>query len=186
MAVINNNLREITDKNIVKMTLMSSMSTAVNDEAIAVRNLVLVNETSEMQLMLKRIEDNNRKFGEAKSKLEGMLVTVKGKEAFAKIMEGYKAKEIPMQKAIEFGMAHKKAEATSTLLTQVRPIQRKLALDDLSELADAQNGLNKIAIESAEKAYSSARLFIIVICAVAIILGVIAAIFITRNHTAAG
>ena len=182
MAVINNNLREITDKNIVKMTLMSSMSTAVNDEAIAVRNLVLVNETSEMQLMLKRIEDNNRKFGEAKSKLEGMLVTVKGKEAFAKIMEGYKAKEIPMQKAIEFGMAHKKAEATSTLLTQVRPIQRKL-LDDLSELADAQNGLNKIAIESAEKAYSSARLFIIVICAVAIILGVIAAIFITRGIT---
>jgi len=182
MAVINNNLRDITDKNIVKMVLMETMSSAVNDEAIAVRNLILVTDAAEIQAMQKRIEAAAGRFEEAKTKLAGMLVTEKGKEAFAKISDGAKAKESSMRKVIDYGLARKKAEAASTLLAEVRPLQRKL-LDELAELSKAQHALNKAAIENAEKAYSGARLFIFVICAVSLVLGVVAAFFITRGIT---
>ncbi len=182
MAVINSNLRDITDKNIVKMNLIEGMSTAVNDEAIAIRNMILVTDTAEIQAMQKRIEDGGKRFEEAKSKLAGMLVTEKGKEAFAKISDAAKAKEGTMRKVIDYAQARKKAEAASVLLAEVRPVQRKL-LDDLSDLSKAQHGLNVAAIDNAEKAYSGAKLFIGVICAVSLILGIVAALLITRGIT---
>jgi methyl-accepting chemotaxis protein len=180
MAVINERLENVVNKNIVKMDLVGGMIGAVNDETIAVRNILLMKNSGEKQAQVKRIEAASEKFVDAKSKIEKMLITEKGKQAYNKISDGDKALRPLITKIIQLSLANNDAEATRILLTEARPIQRKL-LDDLAELNQAQDGLNKADTIAAASAYTSARLFMIVFSIAALILAALSAFLVTRS-----
>jgi methyl-accepting chemotaxis protein len=180
MAVINERLENIVGKNIVKMDLVEEMATAVNEETIAVRNILLMKNTAEKQAQMKRIETQEGKFSDAKNKIEKMLITEKGKQLYTKINDGGKALSPLMGKIIQLSTANKDAEATHILLAEARPIQRKL-LDDLAELNQAQDELNKADTIAANSAYASARIFMITFSIAALIFAALSAFLVTRS-----
>jgi methyl-accepting chemotaxis protein len=180
ISQINHELDEVINKNIVKMNIMNDMIGGVRDEAIAARNMALLKTAAEKQGELKRIEINTAKFTEGKNKIEKMLVTEKGKQLIASITEDDKAMRPLMTKVVQLSMTGRDSEAIQMLLTEVRPIQRKL-IDDCIMLLGAQEGLNKTAAENAAKAYTSARIFMIGIGLLALIIGVFAAFIVTKS-----
>jgi methyl-accepting chemotaxis protein len=180
ISEINTHLDDVINKNIVKMNILDEMINAVTDEAIAARNMAMMKSTADKQAMLKRVETDAAKFVESKNKIEKMLITEKGKVAFAKVNDGDKALRPLMAKVTQYAMAGRDADAMQELLTSVRPVQRKL-LDDLTDLFSAQGDLNKAAADGAAKAYSTARLLMIVFSILALIIGVFAALLVTKS-----
>jgi methyl-accepting chemotaxis protein len=180
IAEINTHLDDVLSKNIVKMNILDDMIAGVRDEAIAARNMVIMKSTSDRQAELKRVETNVAKFTEGKNKIEKMLVTEKGKQLYAAINDGDRAMRPLMTKVTQLSIAGRDAEAAQTLLTEVRPVQRKL-LEDCIVLFGAQAELNKAAADGAAKAYSSARIFMVVFSLLALILGVFAAFLVTKS-----
>jgi methyl-accepting chemotaxis protein len=180
MAVINEKLENITSKNIVKMEYVEQMVSAVNEQIIAARNILLMKSAAEKQAMVKHIETHVVKFNEAKSHIDKMLITEGGKQLSAKINDNDKAVQLLVAKIVQLTFANKDAEATRILLTDARPIQRKI-LDDLGALNRAQNDLNKADTQAAAGAYTSARLFMILFSVAALIIGALAAFLVTKS-----
>jgi methyl-accepting chemotaxis protein len=177
---INTQLDEVLNKNVVKMNIMNDMISGVRDEAIAARNMAMMKSVADKQGELRRIETNVAMFNESKNKIEKTLVTDGGKQLFAKISDSDRAIRPLMTKVTQLSMAGKDAEAIQTLLTEVRPIQRKL-LDDCILLLGAQGALNKAAGENAAKAYASARVLMGIFSLLALLIGASAAYLVTKS-----
>ncbi|GAO37383.1 histidine kinase [Sulfuricella sp. T08] len=187
MSVMYDGVNNITKVNNVELKHVVEMRGAVRNISVAVRNIALLTEMSEMQKEKDRIDAQRTKYSEARDKLEKMFNELPGtsaeeKQLLAKIGEDLKAAKPLVDKAIQLGMENKAAEATATLLKEVRPAQRK-QLDDLDALAELETKLNDEAADAAEKAYISARNLIISLGVAALILGALAAFIVSRAIT---
>ena len=84
------------------------------------------------------------------------------------------------EKAKELGLANDFEAATIAFIRKLRPVQNKW-IDELDVLIAAQDKNNNLVAENARSAYVIARNFMLVIGAIALILGFIAANIITRS-----
>ncbi|WP_194713070.1 methyl-accepting chemotaxis protein [Noviherbaspirillum soli] len=187
MGKIQGNLREITDVNNVESKLALVMRATIYERGIAIRNVALLTKDEEMRPEVERIAKEEQKFVEAYAKLDKMFSTLSGtteqeKSMLAKVHEIDRALKPSMSKVVELGLANKSEEATAVLISDVRPVQRKL-LAQLAELIDFENKLNDDAAAEADRTYEGARNLMIAISVVAVALGALIAWLITRSIT---
>ncbi|MBS4096621.1 MAG: MCP four helix bundle domain-containing protein [Sulfuricella sp.] len=187
MAAMNGNIDEIVKVNSEETKLVVEMRGAVRNISVAVRNVVLLTEMSDMQKEKERVELARSKYATATEKLEKMFNDLPGttneeKQLLAQIKEAQKETKPTVDKAIQLGLENKSAEATTTLLKEVRPPQRKW-LDRLDELVNLEYKLNDEAASAAAKAYEAARTLMIVVAIVAALFGVSIAFWVTRSIT---
>lgn len=182
MKVINERLESIVNLNVVKTELMENMSVSIRDQAIAMRNIMLMRGADEIQAELKRIEEQRKKYAEAEKKLEPMLVTDKGRD-YLRQMQDFERDMSPLTaKAVQLGIAGKKAEATEVLIRQVRPIQRKW-LDAIAALSSIQVELNGTAAKEAASGYRRGTFLTVMFGVTGLLLGVFMSLLITRSIT---
>jgi len=182
MSGLNDQLRQITDVSNKKVAMVVKMRGSVRNVAVAVRNVVLLDDMSEMQLEVKRIEDERALYSETYEKLQPLIVLERGKELMAKLKELRVSTTPLVDKAIKFGLANDTKNATGVLLKEVRPAQRKW-LDTLDEMNKFQEELAQKAADEATASYNQARTLMLIIGGVAILLGIGIAIWVTRGIT---
>ena len=187
MGDVQDRLDAIANVNNQETRFAVDMRIAVNQIAIATRDVIIQTQDQPMQAASARIEKSKQAYDKAEEQLGKMFATLVDttqteKDLFAKIKELKAATRPAIGKVVELGLSNKNEEATKFLNEQVDKPQRAW-LDALGELAAFEEKLNSQAAEEAQTAYDQARTLMIVLCGLGIALGVLAAWVITNSIT---
>lgn len=185
MAQMQSRMEEIANVNNVQSRLASTMYLTVTERALALRNLILLSEDSEIQIEINRIQAQAKKYAEAEDNLGKMLevdsnASPEQMSLFNSIKEQAKLAEPFITKAAGLGVQKKGDEAYKMLRFEFRPVQKKW-WDMLNEFLSVEEKQNSAAILEAEKAYSSARISLFIFGAIALLAGLSASTLITRS-----
>jgi len=187
MGEVQDRLEDIARVNNQEARLAVAMRIAVNQIAIASRDVILQTEEPQMRAAANQVAKARTNYDAAEDELGKMFTTIAGttqaeKDVFAKTRDLKSGTRPLIDKVVELGLANKNDEAMKVMSTQLDAPQ-KVWLGTLGELADLEDKLNLQATEQAEAAYASARTLMIALCALGILLGILAAWVITRSIT---
>ncbi|WP_093387500.1 methyl-accepting chemotaxis protein [Rugamonas rubra] len=183
MAQIQDRLDHVVGVNNVVTRLVLDMRTNVNDRITALRILTLMSDASDMEKDMARIKELAGKYADTQKKLSDQFAlesTPEEKALLAQIKELDAAAVPAIAKASELWMANQAMDATKVLIKEIRPVQTKwmTALDQLAALEEKLNA--QVQTEAAE-GFNSARTFMMILGALAVVISVAAAIVITRG-----
>nr|WP_315483387.1 methyl-accepting chemotaxis protein [uncultured Undibacterium sp.] len=185
MALIQDRLEDIVNVANVKSRLIIDMRAIVYDRQVSLRNLTLLTDIDDMSKDLKRIDEQTKSYNEKETKLAEMLKddatsSPEERTLLTKLKEKEKAAAPLPNLARDLGVANDPESATIGLIKKIRPIQ-----DDwfktLDEFVDLEDKKNAAVAEGAKSAFSNARNVLLMLGGLALVLGIIAAVFITRS-----
>lgn len=186
MAMMQSGIDQVVKVNNAQVAQLVVMRVSIFDRMIALRNIAMLTQASDMQAEVERIHEDERKYQAADEKVTRLFDHSSTKEQertlLSLIHEQHAAILIPIKKAMELGLAGKNTEATKVLIDDVRPIQFKL-LKDMNELVQLENQLSEEVSNAGEAAYESARLWLMILGVLALLIGSAAAWLITRSLT---
>ncbi|HEX8613998.1 MAG TPA: methyl-accepting chemotaxis protein [Telluria sp.] len=187
LAGVQRSLDNIVEVNNVQMGLATAMRLTVLDRLLALRNLALLNEMSEMEPEVERIKRQQEKYAETEAKLNKMFADLpdtspEEKATMVRIKEVETTILPIMAKAATLGLANKPEDATKVLMQEVRPVQTKW-MGELTGLIELEQKLSSQAAAAARKSYESARTELTGLGVVAVVAGLLFAFLITRSIT---
>jgi methyl-accepting chemotaxis protein len=183
MAQIQDRLDHVVGVNNVSTRLVIDMRNNVSERLASLRVLTLMTDPADMEPELNKFKAQTGKYQDAQQKLSQVFAAnASGEEkALLEKIKEYEAAAMPaIAKASELYLAAKPEEATRVMVKEIRPVQKKWmeALDALGQLEDKQNTQSQV---DAEAAFANARNFMLVLLALAVVMGVAAAVVITRG-----
>ncbi|MBC3875732.1 MCP four helix bundle domain-containing protein [Undibacterium sp. LX15W] len=184
MALIQDRLEDIVNVSNVKSRLIIDMRAIVYDRQVSLRNLTLLTDIDDMAKDLKKIDEQSKNYGDKESKLADMLKGESGSSAertlITKLKEKEKAAASLPNMARDLGIANNPEGATIALIKKIRPVQDEWykVLDELVALEDKQNA---VVADEAKSAFGNARNVLLMLGGLALLLGIIAAVIITRS-----
>ncbi len=187
MSSMQDKIEEVVNVNNAQLAQMSELRVALYDRMVAARNVVMLSDPAEMKPEIERMRLDEKISDEAISKLKKLYdqrpqTSEEEKAALARISK-FEADIAPVaERAMMLGQQNRVQEATRVLLDEVRPVQRKI-MAEIDRLVGIQNKLSEKAARDALSSYETARWVLIVLGAVALMLGTIAALVITRSIT---
>jgi methyl-accepting chemotaxis protein len=158
------------------------MRYSVLDTVIAIRNVVLFEEESEMQIEIKRIADQFKNYHIAEEGLIKLVNTEQGRAIVVKAKESESAIVPLSDRVIKLGLANNTKDAIPILVKEIRPVQNKW-LAALNEMMDMQEAASKKDAEAATQAYLAARTLMYMVGAIGLLLGAGIAFWVTRSIT---
>lgn len=185
MSEVQEKLQEIALVNNQQTALAVTMRGAVNREALAARELVLIRDPEQVRQINLSMVASKAENDKAEQALGSMFeksaaTTAKEIELFKTIGEAGKRTRPLFDELIAFGQAGNQTEAARHMIDVVKPAQAVWTAA-LRELAALEESLNQDAYKAAEEAYASGRNLLIVISGLALVCGALAAWLITRS-----
>ena len=183
MAQIQERLDHVINVNNVVTRLVIDMRGNVSDRITSLRILTLMTDASDMEPEMARIKTQTSTYQETQKKLEEKFAVESKNEEKALLasIKEYEAAAMPaIAKASALWMANDAEGATRVMIKEIRPVQKKW-MEALEQLATLEDKLNEQMQSDARKAFDSARLFMIILGALAVAMGVAAALVITRG-----
>ncbi|CAN7695218.1 MULTISPECIES: methyl-accepting chemotaxis protein [Duganella] len=185
MRQIQDRMDEITKINGVETKLAQTMDLTVTERALAMRNLILLKEDKEIQIEIKRIAEQEKKYAAAQEQLGQMFRTQKETSDEERTLLEQISKQAVVagpfiQRAAALALEQKQDEAYKLLRYEFRPVQ-KAWWELLRKLIAVEEKQNIEGTEAAAEAYQQARTVMLIIGSLALITSVIAALLITRG-----
>jgi methyl-accepting chemotaxis protein len=156
------------------------MRDAVRYQAVALRDVVLQEDLSFKKKELKLMKEARKKFQAAFDELDKLIEDKSAKEQMERIKAAESQVQPGVEAVIEFSLNDNHLEAGNAVRDKVRPPQVEL-LGHIDELLKVFEKASTDAAAEAEGAYKGARMIMVAWSVIAIILGVLIAIFITRS-----
>jgi len=182
LSKLNDGTHIIVNDRYPKVAMVHGVESNLNQIARSMRNVIIVSEQEMITKELATIHAARSGIQETLSKLEKQIQSEKGKDLFKKVLD-IRAKYVVHQEAfMKLAAEGKKDEATKLLLSDLRRDQLAY-FDALDLLAKFQGELMKSAGEDAVTEYHNARDLMLGLAAVAILLAVGIAVWITRSIT---
>jgi len=183
MARIQNRLDHVVSVNNVVTRLVVDMRNNVSERVTSLRTLTLMTDPADMEPELNRFKEQTAKYDALQQKLAEKFSLEASSEEKALLAQVKEAESVAMPaiaKASELYLANNAVDATRVMVKEIRPAQKKWleALDQLGKLEDKQNTQSQV---DAEAAFGNTRNFMLVLLAVAVAMGVAAAVVITRG-----
>ena len=182
MTSIQANLQRIVTKEYAKLTLTNSMRDAVRFQAVALRDVVMQEDLSFKKKELKLMKAARAKYKNADESLELLIDDTVGKDLQNKMRAAELAVQNEVESVINFSIDDKHVEAANTVRDKVRPLQIKL-LENLDEMLKLLEDSANLASQQAHKTYKASLIGMIVLAIIAIVIGILTSIFITRSIT---
>jgi methyl-accepting chemotaxis protein len=183
MAQIQDRLDHVVGVNNVVTRYVIDMRANVNDRINSLRILTMMSSPDEMEADMTRIKENTRKYDEIEKKLSDKFsieASPQEKALLTQVKE-HEAVALPaIAKASELWLASNAADATRVMIKEIRPAQKKW-MDALEQLATLEDKLNTQSQIDAEAAFLNARNFMLLMGVLAVGMGVLAAVVITRG-----
>jgi methyl-accepting chemotaxis protein len=183
MAQIQNRLDHVVSVNNVVTRLVVDMRNNVSERVTSLRTLTLMTDPSDMEPELNRFKEQTAKYDALQQKLATKFseeASAEEKALLAQVKDAEGTAMPAISKASELYLANNAMEATRVMVKEIRPAQKKWleALDQLGGLEDKKNSQTQV---DAEAAFASARNFMLVLLALAVAMGIVAATVITRG-----
>jgi methyl-accepting chemotaxis protein len=185
MRLIQDRLDNVVGINNVVNRLVIDMRTNVADRITSLRVLTLLSEPDDMAPEMKRVNDLAQAYAASQKKLSDKFAseastTAQEKDLLRQIKEHEAAAMPAIAKASEMWMGGKAEDATKVLIREIRPNQKKwmAALEALAALEEKQTAS---AAAQAEGEYKTARTMMLGFALFAVVVGLAAAIVITRK-----
>ncbi|HEX9172125.1 MAG TPA: methyl-accepting chemotaxis protein [Telluria sp.] len=183
MAQIQDRLDHVVGVNNVVTRLVIDMRGNVSDRINSLRILTMMSSPDEMEADMNRIKAQTAKYDEIEKKLTDKFAieaSPQEKSLLAQVKE-HEAVAMPaIAKASALWLANQAEDATRVMIKEIRPAQKKW-MDALEQLAALEDKLNVQAQVDAEAAFKNARNFMLVMGLVAVGMGILAAVVITRG-----
>ena len=185
MKEIQARLDNVVGVNNVVNRLVIEMRTNVADRITSLRVLTLLSEPDDMAPEMKRVNELAQAYEAAQKKLTEKFDTEASTTAAEKDLlrqaKLHEAAAMPaIAKASELWLAGNAEDATKVLIREIRPNQKKW-MAALEQLAALEEKLNAQAANEAGSAYAVARNVMLGIGGLAMFVGLLAAIVITRS-----
>jgi methyl-accepting chemotaxis protein len=184
MRQIQDRMDDITKVNDVETKQAQIMDLTVTERALAMRNLILLKEDKEIQIEVKRIEEQEKKYAAAQDKLSKMFqlqgTSAEERELLADIKKQAELAAPFIQRAAALALEQKQDEAYKLLRYEFRPVQKKW-WEMLRKLIAVEEKQNIEGTDAATAAYDSARTVMLMIGSLALLTSLIAALLITRG-----
>jgi methyl-accepting chemotaxis protein len=182
MAGIEDNLERIVKVNNVRIDLCNDVYKDIDQISINIRNIIINNNPEKQKEYQQRIEKYREEYAANFKKVEDMT-TKDDKQSWdiiAKIKETVAVFAQLNTKVMELALAGKDADAGTLLSKEAAPMGRKLS-EELNQLIDHNAERSKIRYEEATKEYHSSRNLMIGLGAVALLIAIFTALFLTRG-----
>ena len=183
MAQIQDRLDHVVDVNNVVTRLVIDMRGNVSDRINSLRILTMMSSPDEMEADMNRIKAQTAKYNEIEKKLTDKFAiesSPQEKALLAQVKE-HAAMAMPaIAKASELWLSNQAEQATRVMIKEIRPAQKKW-MDALEQLATLEDKLNTQSQIDAEDAFKNARNFMLLMGLLAVGMGILAAVLITRG-----
>jgi methyl-accepting chemotaxis protein len=183
MAQIQNRLDHVVSVNNVVTRLVVDMRNNVSERVTSLRTLTLMTDPADMEPELNRFKEQTAKYDALQQKLAEKFAVEASSEEKALLAQVKDAEGVTMPavgKASALYLANNAMDATRVMVKEIRPAQKKWteSLEQLAALEDKQNNQTQL---DAEAQFVNARNFMLVLLALAVAMGVVAATVITRG-----
>ncbi|MFT2110657.1 methyl-accepting chemotaxis protein [Marinomonas sp. 2405UD68-3] len=185
MNFINDTLTEITDINSVKQRYAIDFRGSVHDRGIAIRDVVLVRTSSEVDSLVELINDLDAHYQASAKKMDRALeehMDMSSTEiAIFDAIKEIEAHSMPLiQQVIQHKRNNEVEKATAVLLNDVSPAIVEW-LEIINEFIDYEEAENQIATPKARLVASSFQLWMISLTAIAVVISAFVAYLISSN-----
>ena len=185
MHQLQDRMDEITQVNNVETRLAGVMDLTVTERALALRNLILLQDAAEVQIEVKRLSDQAKKYAEAEQQLSKMFAEQAGtsaeeKELLNQIRQQAALAAPFISKAAALSLDQQPDQAYKLLRFEFRPVQKKW-WELLRKLREVEEKQNAAATEAAAQAYVRARTLMVATGVAALAAAMVAALLITRG-----
>ncbi len=182
---INDTLTEITDINSVKQRHAINFRGSVHDRAIAIRDVVLADNSTSLEGFVEEIEDLDGFYKKSEVQLNQMIsggfsFTPKELKILDRIND-IQARTLPMiEQIISLSRQSNHEQARNRLMTEARPAFIDW-LGAINEFIDYQEAVNKEATPKAREVADGFQSLMMILSAIAIVIGIIVAKVIERS-----
>ncbi|WP_229507293.1 methyl-accepting chemotaxis protein [Pseudoduganella rivuli] len=183
MAQIQDRLDHVVSFNNVVTRQVIDMRNNVVSRGDRLRVLTLMSDSGDMEPEMKKIKEEAEKYAASQKKLQelfGKEGTKEEKALLAQIVELEGTAMPAIAKASDLWMSDKAEAATKVMIKEIRPVQKKW-IEALDQLAALEDKLNEQVKKDAAEGFAGARTFMIILGGLATLLGVAAALIITRG-----
>jgi methyl-accepting chemotaxis protein len=159
------------------------MRNNVSERVTSLRTLTLMTDPADMEPELNRFKEQTAKYDALQGKLAAKFAeeaTAEEKSLLNQVKDAEGAAMPAIAKASALYLANNAMEATRVMVKEIRPAQKKW-LEALDQLGALEDKLNAQTQSDAEAAFASARNFMLVLLALAVAMGIVAATVITRG-----
>jgi methyl-accepting chemotaxis protein len=163
--------------------LVVDMRNNVSERVTSLRTLTLMTDPADMEPELNRFKEQTAKYDALQGKLAAKFseeASAEEKSLLNQVKEAESAAMPAIAKASALYLANNAMDATRVMVKEIRPAQKKW-LEALDQLGTLEDKLNAQAQVDAEAAFASARNFMLVLLALAVAMGIVAATVITRG-----
>ncbi|MDB5933220.1 MAG: methyl-accepting chemotaxis protein [Massilia sp.] len=175
-------LTQIVDNHNVKISSASAMGEGFRDISLAIANIVLLADPSELKAQAEKMGAARARYGAAKKILLSTQLNDNEKDLLAKLDESIRVGKPKTNLTVELGMAGSKAEATEHMLKNATPALMA-AIGFVDDIVLLEKKLAGDAAAEARAEYARAYRLMLVIGAMAILAGAAVAWYITRSIT---
>ncbi|RTL38653.1 MAG: HAMP domain-containing protein [Rhodocyclaceae bacterium] len=185
MMNINDSVQQITSINNEKTRVSNAMVDNLRDSAIALRNQLLSQDEGVIKTETARLAERRKTYLDGEAELDKLLAANASDEerALATKIKGLAAGVFRQQEQVlDIARQGRMADATALLFREVRPAQREW-LDSLAKFVDEETKATEVAARKASDTYNTALKSMLVLSAIAIVIGIALAISVTRSIT---
>ena len=182
MSEMNQNTKALVNTDVVKMRLAYQALDNARASMARVSGMIASTNDADASVAKDRLEATTKKFDEALATLEPMLSTSEGKTTFAKIRESRNQYVSSYTKVVAL-MAEGNREQASTMAYGGTYKALLALVANLREFSDFQEKMFAQSVEASERDYQSVRIEVMSIAVIALIIGIVAALWITRSIT---
>ncbi|MBF0538969.1 MAG: MCP four helix bundle domain-containing protein [Nitrospirae bacterium] len=169
----------------VQLGLAQEMRYLVRHSAVLVRNVLILDDSAQRQWELQRFSEAKRQYMEKRGKFESMTSPHDDKSnVLVKRLKDNETISLALwDNVVELCLSGRKKEATNLLVTDVRSFQWKW-LGDLDALVEVEKGHVRAADTYATNMYQRSKTIITLWGLLAVILGTVISVVITRSIAA--
>jgi methyl-accepting chemotaxis protein len=187
MSNIQDKLNNIVNVNDIKQSLATTMFDMVNDQAIGLRNLVLLSKPEDIKLEVARVRLAEKQYSEAKDKLSVILASTTNADpaeqsAFAAIADNEQIAHTLFSKIEAFSVVDDDAHATEILMGDARTAQKNWR-QKLIALVKYETDKNNTAVKNVDRAYQTTRITMTAIIVIGFLFALIVIRALTRSIT---
>ncbi|GGX98143.1 methyl-accepting chemotaxis protein [Massilia dura] len=182
LASVNNNVDGMVNDRYPKVVISNTLIGSLHQIAIAMRNVVITEDAETTRRELALIDDGRTALRTNLENLKKRINTPTGQAILDEVMD-QRQKYLGIQdQFIRLAGEGKRAEARVLLVTQIEPVQ-KAYIDKLEKMIEFQDKLTTELGKTAAAEYTSARTQMIMLGALAVLLGICMAWWITFSLT---
>jgi methyl-accepting chemotaxis protein len=182
MGAIASNTDEIVTHYNVQLARATDLSEQANIIARMVRTVLIMDSAVDKKVNLERIAKAREAYGEAAKQLEATLRSPESKAIFAEIEASHQKNRDPNNQVLTLALAGKEREAIRVLMEQARPTEQALQASINKAVKFFDEAIAKRHAQATES-HKQALLAMLILAAVALTIGLVFSVLITRSIT---